>query len=100
MEVAWGGITGSNEGKSVCLACAVPYVLEAGGMMFESLDDVGVNAAVAVARQLQPEAPGGWLLGVAITWLLLKDGLYRESVERVFETTLDNISKAVGNVKS
>lgn len=99
VEVPWVGITGTNEGKSVCLACAPPYVLDERSPT-QSLEDGPVGLVVAVARRRMGQSPSGWLLGVAITMMILEDQQKREGIERVLKATLDNVFGAVTKVPS
>lgn len=90
VEVPWVGITGTNEGKSVCLLCAPPYVVDERSPT-QSLEDGAVGLVVGVASRRQPGSPAGWIIGVGVTVLILKDKLGRDGIERIFNATLDNV---------
>ena len=99
VEVPWVGITGMNEGKSVCLPCAPPYVIDEKSPT-QSLEDGPVGMVVAIARRRVGQLPAGWLLGVAITFMILEDKHGRDGIERVVKATLDNVFGAVTKVQS
>lgn len=99
VEVPWVGITGTNEGKSVCLPCAPPYVVDENSPT-QSLEDGPVGLVAAVAKRRAPESPAGWLMGVSVTMMILHDKQGREGIERVVKGTLDNVFGAVTKVQS
>lgn len=99
VEVPWRGSTGENEGKSVCLPCAPPYVIDEHSPT-QSLEDGPVGLVVAVAKRRMGQHPAGWLLGVVITMMILEDKHDRAGIERIVKATLDNVFGAVTRVKS
>ena len=97
--VPWVSITGMNEGKSVCLSCAPPYIIDERSPT-QSLEDGPVGLVVSVAKRRVGQSPAGWLLGIAVTLMILEDQQGREEIERVLKATLDNVFGAVTKVKS